>query len=270
MDIKDKVFVVTGGGSGIGRAAVLELIAQGARVAAVDRSTDGLRGTAALTDSVGRLTLHAIDITEQDQVESLVASVIDAHGTADGLVNVAGIVHRFVSVAELRIDELERVLAVNYWGTVRVTKAFLPILTERPAAALVNVASKGGIVPVPGQGAYGASKAAVKLLTETLFVELAATPIAVSLVIPGAVATGILDNSGVDLSSIPAAAHDSGMARSHPVDATEAGATIVEAIRTGRFRVFIGADAQEADRAAREDPMAVLESEASRLRAAAG
>ena len=92
---------------------------------------------------------------------------------------------------------------VNFWGVVNMTKAFLPALLARPAAAVLNVSSMGGFLPVPGQAVYGASKAAVKLFTEALFAELHETNVAVTIVFPGGVATNITQNSGV---AMPAAA----------------------------------------------------------------
>lgn len=171
MQIPGKVFVVTGGANGIGREVVRALLERGARVAAVDLSEPALAETArlAVTD---RLTTHAMDITDAEAVQRLPDEVIEAHGAVDGVVNVAGIIQRFVPISELDIAEMEKVFAVNFWGTVRMTKAFLPHLSQRPEASVVNVGSMGGLVPVPGQSAYGASKAAVQLFTEGLFAEL--------------------------------------------------------------------------------------------------
>src|SRR5215470_13057038 len=200
MQTSGNVFVVTGGGNGLGREVTLALLSRGARVAAVDLRTDGLGETAHLAGSGSdRLSLHAVDVTERPAVEALPEAVLTAHGRVDGVVNVAGIIQAFVRLAELSYEEMERVLAVNFWGVVYVVKAFLPHLTTRPQACIVNVSSMGGFVPVPGQTAYGASKAAVKLLTEGLYAELRGSPIAVTLALPGGMATGIAENSGVAL-----------------------------------------------------------------------
>lgn len=162
MQIADKVFVVTGGGNGIGREVVLELVRRGARVAAVDLSADGLAETARLAGAAeGRVTQHVMSVSDRAAVEALPEQVVAAHGQVDGVLNIAGIIQRFVHVEELSIEEIERVMAVNFWGTLYMDKTFIPLLKERPSAALVNVSSMGGLVPVPGQGAYGASKAAI-------------------------------------------------------------------------------------------------------------
>src|SRR5690349_4225957 len=176
MQIADRVFVVTGAGNGIGREVALELLRRGGRVAAADLSDRGLAETVRLAAAAdGRLTTHVLDITDRAAVERLPGAVIAAHGQVDGLLNVAGIVQRFARVHELSFEEIERVLAVNFWGVLTMSKVFLPALLARPQASLVNVSSMGALVPVPGQGAYGASKAAVKLLTEGFYAELRGT-----------------------------------------------------------------------------------------------
>lgn len=252
MDVAGKVFVVTGGGNGIGREVTLELLRRGGTVAAVDLRKESLDETADLAgDGAARLSLHALDITDRAAVELLPAAVLDAHGQVDGLLNIAGIIQPFVTIDALATDTVERVMNVNFWGTFAMTKAFLPLLLARPAASLVNVSSMGALVPVPGQGAYGASKAAVKLLTECLYAETQGTNVAVSVVFPGAIGTNITGNSGV---TIAAAAAQEG-AKAHKVtQPAEAGRQIVEAVATGEFRVLIGGDVRVLDRVARLSP----------------
>jgi NAD(P)-dependent dehydrogenase (short-subunit alcohol dehydrogenase family) len=196
LRVLDKVLVVTGGGKGIGREVALELLRRGARVAAVDVSESGLAQTTALAGPMeGRLTTHVLDITDRSAVEALPALVTSDHGAVEGLVNVAGIIHRFVPIGELSVDEIERVVAVNFWGTVYMCKAFLPLLQARPEATLVNVSSMGALIPFPGQSAYGASKAAVKLFTEGLIAELRGSTVRTAVVFPGAVGTNMPVNS---------------------------------------------------------------------------
>lgn len=251
MRVAGKVFVVTGGGNGIGREVVLGLLARGGRVAAVDLSEAGLAETEGLAKSAGdRLTTHVLNITDRPAVEKLPDAVIAAHGQVDGLVNVAGIVQRFVRVQDLGYDEIERVMAVNFWGVVNMAKAFLPVLLARGEASLVNVSSMGALAPVPGQSMYGASKAAVKLFTEALSAELRGTNVAVTVVFPGGVATNILGNSGV---SMARRAGSSGT-RSKLTTPEDAGRQIVEAIEKGSYRVRIGGDARMLDRLSRLMP----------------
>ncbi|MGN8245786.1 SDR family NAD(P)-dependent oxidoreductase [Cellulomonas soli] len=254
MKLQGAVLVVTGGGNGIGREVVLELIARGARVAAFDLSADGLAQTARLAQGAGgRLTTHVLDVSDRAAVAAARTDVLAAHGHVDGLLNVAGIIQRFARVADLTYPEIEKVLAVNFWGVVATTTAFLPDLLARPAASLVNVSSMGALAPVPGQSAYGASKAAVKLFTEGLYAELRGTNVAVTVVFPGAVGTDIARNSGV---SIPGAERRSADTSSLTTPA-EAGRQIVDAVERGTFRVRIGRDARMLDRLARLVPTRV-------------
>ncbi|CAN5204769.1 SDR family oxidoreductase [soil metagenome] len=256
MQIADRVFVVTGGGNGMGREVVLDLLRRGARVAAADLSEAGLAETAALAGTGSdRLTTHAVNVADRAAVLSLPEAVIAAHGQVDGLFNVAGIIQPFVKVADLDFDVIERVMNVNFWGVLNMSKAFLPHLLARPESGLLNVSSMGGFLPVPGQAAYGASKAAVKLFTEALFAETQGTPLAVTVIFPGGVGTNITKNSGVDTSRLEAAAASAGNGKERKVTSpADAGRQIVEAMEKGSFRATIGGDARFMDRLARLSP----------------
>jgi short-subunit dehydrogenase len=134
----------------------------------------------------------------------------------------------------------------------------------RPEASIVNVSSMGALVPVPGQGAYGASKAAVKLLTECLFAELQGTNVAVTVVFPGAVGTRITENSGVEAPAMPAGAQPKF------TSAPDAGSQIVDAIEKGDFRVLIGGDARMLDRLSRLAPTRAITTVAKRMKESLG
>ena len=265
MHIRHHVFVVTGGGSGIGRAVVLDLLSRGARVAAVDRRPEGLAETVALAHvDQDRLTTYVLDITDRDAVEALPDQVIADHGTVDGLLSIAGIIQRFVPLDKMTMEEIERVMAVNFWGTLYLDLAFLPLLKARPQAALVNVASMGALVPVPGQSIYGASKGAVKLLTEGLYAELRDTNVAVTVVFPGGANTGITVNSGVAAPNIP----PDKMPR--VLTPAEAAKPIVDAVEKGTFRVVIGRDAHMLDRLSRLAPQRAISIVAERMKSYLG
>lgn len=266
MQINDKVFVVTGGGNGIGREVVLALLSRGAHVAAVDLSRDGLDETARLatTASPDRLTTHVVDITDRAAVDELPEKVRTAHGRVDGLVNVAGIIQPFVRFVDLDVARMEKVLAVNLWGVINTCKAFLPHLVTCREACIVNVSSMGAFVPVPGQTIYGASKAAVMLLTEGLYAELHDSTVAVTVVFPGAVATDIAQNSGVSVPGRDAASGDTTGSTTSPADAAR---QVVEGIEKGSFRVVIGRDARMLDRLSRLAPRRATEMVARKMAA---
>lgn len=250
MDVNGKVFVVTGAGNGIAREVTLQLLAGGARVAGVDLNEAALHATAQLAGAGDRFSIHAVNITDRDQVAALPEAVHAAHGQVDGLVNIAGVIQKFVKIIDLPVEEIEKVMNVNFWGTINTVKAFLPELVTRPAACIVNVSSMGAYAPVPGQAVYGASKAAVRLLTEALYAELLDTNVAVTSVFPGAIATDIAANSGVSMGG-GASAETSNFKMT---SARDAGAAIVEAIRKGSFRITIGKDAAAMDKLARLSP----------------
>lgn len=242
MKIANKTFVVTGGGNGIGRELVLQLLGMGARVAAVDINAKALEETKNLAGSqVDKLTLHALDITNRAAIEALPASVLAAHGFVDGLINNAGIIQHFVRFNDLLMSEIERVMNINFYGTVNLTKAFLPHFLERPEAHIVNVSSMGGFLPVPGQTMYGASKAAVKLFTEGLHSELLDTNVGVTVVFPGAIGTNIAANSGIQVMT---GQEDAKYKTTSPVAAA---AAIIAGIEKKKYRVLIGSDAKMMD-----------------------
>lgn len=244
MQIQGKTFVVTGGGNGIGRQAVLGLLRRGAKIAAVDLSADALAGTKALAASDGELSTHVINVTDRHAVAALLDDVISVHGQVDGIINVAGIIHRFVPVADLTFDDFERVMNVNLWGTVNMCKTFLPALLERPAAAIVNISSLSALLPFAGQTFYGATKAAVKQFSEGLYQELSGTSVAVTTVFPGNISTDISGNSGVK------AIDPKG--RKAPATTPEAtAAKIIQGLEKGSFRVLVGKDAKVLDAASR-------------------
>ena len=241
MDVAHKVVVVTGGGNGIGQQVVLELLRRGARVATVDIREESLNETTKLAAAADRLATFVVDITDRSATEALPEKVIAAHGAVDGLINVAGIIQPFVKLNELEYDVIERVINVNLYGTIHMVKAFLPHLLERPVAHIANVSSMGGFLPVPGQTIYGASKAAVKLMTEGLYAELLDTNVGVSVVFPGAVATEITSNSGVE---IPGGIPSEEEMRARTTSPKAAATIILDGISEGQLQIFVGRDAR--------------------------
>jgi short-subunit dehydrogenase len=249
MRATDKVIVVTGAGSGMGRATALELLRRGARVAAVDRNETTLAETAALAvERPDAIATFGVDITDRAAVDALPGAVVERFGAVDGVINMAGIIQPFVRLNDLDDATIERVFAVNWWGTLHLTRAFLPLLLQRPAGHVVNVSSMGGFLPVPGQTIYGASKAAVKLMTEGLHSELKDTAVRVTVVFPGAVATNITTNSGVAIPNV-------GGDRARKIlSAEQAARIIVDGMERDRYRVMVGSDAKLMDRLYRLTP----------------
>ncbi|MEY4101960.1 MAG: hypothetical protein RIR88_94 [Actinomycetota bacterium] len=244
MELSGKVFAVTGAGNGIAREVTLQLLAAGARVAGLDMNDKGLAETTQLAGaSADRLTTHVVNITDRQAVATLPATIIKEHGQLDALLNIAGIIQPFVTVNELEFDAIDRVINVNLNGVINTVKAFLPELLKRPEAYILNVSSMGGYAPVPGQSIYGATKAAVKLLTEALHSELKSTNVHVSAIYPGAIATNIAQNSGMAMPANVDAAESKFKMTSPQV----AGETILNAMRHNKYKAFIGSDAKTMD-----------------------
>lgn len=240
MKVQNKVIVVTGGGNGMGRELVLGLLARGARVAAVDINAATLEETRALAGHAGdRVSTHVMNIADRALVEVLPEQVIARFGSVDGIINNAGIIQPFVRLKDLDYASIDRVMNVNLFGTLYVTKAFLPHLLARPEAHITNISSMGGFLPVPGQTLYGVTKAAVKLLTEGLHSELLGTNVRVTVVFPGAVATNITANSGVTVG--PTSDKPSSRAIKMMAPARAAG-IILDGIENNRYRVLVGSD----------------------------
>lgn len=237
MKVSNKTIVVTGAGSGIGRELTLQLIKKQANVAGVDIHLDSLTETQKIA-GVGedRFKAFVLDISNKETVEALPNEVIQHFGAVDGIINNAGIIQHFIPVNNLSYDEIYRVFNVNFFGTVFLTKAFLPLFLQRPEAHIVNISSMGGFLPVPGQTIYGAAKAAVKLFTEGLYAELKGTNVNVTVVFPGAIATNITENSGLGKPK------PSGNSKMKPLSAEKAAEIIIEAMEKNKFRVTVGGD----------------------------
>jgi short-subunit dehydrogenase len=249
MNIQGKVFVVTGGGNGIGRELVLLLKAKGAKVAAVDIDEVALKETVKLAGGTKDISTHVVNITDRAAVEKLPAAIIKTHGAVDGLINNAGIIQKFIKVNDLEYKDIDRVININLYGVIYMTKAFLPHLLKRPEAHIANVSSMGGFLPVPGQTIYGASKAAVKLFTEGLHSELLPTNVGVTVIFPGAIGTNIAAHSGVVMEGMSAS--NSTIKMTPP---TIAAKKIVEGIEKKKYRVRIGSDSVMMDRLCRLMP----------------
>src|SRR5690606_31034368 len=247
MNVAGKIFVVTGGGSGMGRELVLQLLRKGATVAAVDLRQAGLDEVVGSAGSdAERTSTHVTDIADLGAVRELLTSVLDRHGHVDGLFNNAGIIQPFVKLTQLDDAQIERVMNVNFYGTLNMIRVFLPQLLTRPEAHIVNTSSMGGFLPVPGQAIYGASKAAVKLLTEALYAELLDTSVRVTAVFPGAIATKITENSGV---RIPV--DEQTAAAMKTLSAADAAAKIIAGMERDHYHVLVGSDAYLMDKLCR-------------------
>ncbi|MCG8317438.1 MAG: SDR family oxidoreductase [Pseudomonadales bacterium] len=240
MKVQNKVIVVTGGGNGIGQNLVLQLLKKGAKVAAADINLANLQATKEMAgDTQTNLTLHEVDISNKASVEQLAKDVLAQHSVVDCIINNAGIIHPFEPIHELDDAVIERVMNVNFYGTLYMVKAFLPALKERPEALIANVSSMGGLFAFPDQSVYGASKAAIKLLTEGLYAELRGTTVKVSAIYPGAIDTEITKNSNAHNENL-----DKLRAKFQATTPASAAQQIIKGIEAGRFCIYVGLDSR--------------------------
>ena len=245
--LKGKIAVVTGAGSGIGRALAQLLAAKGCRLALADVNADSLNQTAALLPSPP--LLQTLDVSDRAAVYAFAERVKHELGTAHIVINNAGVAVS-QTVAELRYEDFEWLMGINFWGVVYGTKAFLPLMTAQNDGVMVNISSVFGIIAVPTQSAYNAAKFAVRGFTEALRHELAGSGVRAICVHPGGIKTNIaasarfyVDPDGIS-DQKKAVAHFAKMARTTPEQAAQ---TIVDGIEQGRERVLIGGDARLID-----------------------
>jgi NAD(P)-dependent dehydrogenase (short-subunit alcohol dehydrogenase family) len=248
-DFHDKVAVLTGAGSGIGRSLALELTAAGARLSISDWDAAGLKETSLLCARVGS-TPHSqvLDVRDRAAVHAYADAVATHFGAVNLVINNAGITI-FGNVEDSPYDDIEKVMDVDFWGVVNGTKAFLPHLIASGDGHVVNVSSIFGLFGVPTQSSYNAAKFAVRGFTESLRQEMliAGHPVGVTCVHPGGIKTNIVNNAtgsnGVDTSGIQQL-FDKHLTRTSPEQAAH---TILRGVKARRAKVLIGADAHAVD-----------------------
>lgn len=245
LALRGKVVVITGAGSGIGRALAESLAGRGCRLALVDLRDEGLAGTVERLPPGAVASQYVADVAEPEAVAELPARVLADHGGVDVLINNAGVAlgGTFEAIEPADFDWL---FSINFQGVVRMTRAFLPLLKERSEGLIVNMSSVFGLVAPPGQTAYAASKFAVRGFSESLRHELRETGVRVCVVHPGGVATLIADNARIakNLDEEALAQGRQAMRSALKMPPAEAADAIVRAIEARRPRVLVGRDAR--------------------------
>jgi NAD(P)-dependent dehydrogenase (short-subunit alcohol dehydrogenase family) len=252
--LHDRVAVVTGAVSGIGRALAPALARKGAHLALVDVDDAGLVESAGRVGALGRhVSTHVVDVASRVAMAGLPEAVLAAHGHVHVLVNNAGVALDG-TFEELPLDDIGWLLGVNLWGVIHGCHAFLPHLRREEEAHIVNVSSVFGIVGMPENSAYCASKFAVRGLSESLWVELARSGIGVTCVHPGGVKTGIARGARLrdERRRAVMVAEFERVARMTPEHAAH---RIVTAIERGTARLRLGPETYVLDWAKRLAPV---------------
>lgn len=246
MNLAGKTAVVTGTASGIGRAISLSLARRGCHLALADVNEAGLEETAALASPAGlHVSRHRLDVSDGQAIAVFPNAVRAAHPSVEILVNNAGVAlgGSFDEVSE---GDFEWLFSINFWGVVRMTRAFLPLLKASGEAQLVNLSSLFGLIAPPGQSAYSASKFAVRGFSEALRHELEGTGVGVTTVHPGGIATSIARNARMSqvLSADELARAQRRFDRLLKMPPEHAGEIIVRGIERRRPRIIVGSDAR--------------------------
>ena len=266
--LSEGVAVVTGAGSGIGRALAQRLANAGSALAIADIDEAGLQQTAqSLAKSPALVTTHVVDVAKEESMKSFAADVSARNGRLTLLINNAGVALHG-NFEEISLDDLRWLMDINFWGAVYGVKYFLPLLKRETRAHIVNLSSVFGLIAPAGQAAYSASKFAVRGFSEALRHELAPTNVCVSCVHPGGIRTPIAQRARLGAST-PASTREESISRFEKLARTPpetAAAVILQGVERRQPRILIGIDAYQIDVLQRLRPATYWKSLAGKLK----
>ena len=244
------VAVITGAGSGIGRALAKNFAARGVALALADVNTEKLEETARSCTGTTRVTTHTVDVGDVSQMNAFAQAVSAEHKQVNLVINNAGVA-LFGNFDQISNDDFDWLMRINFGGVVNGTRAFLPILKTASPAMLVNVSSVFGFIAPPGQSAYSAAKFAVRGFTESLRHELANTGVRVACVHPGGIQTNIARaariSAQLELSSAEQEKSLEQMEKLFITSPENAAARIALGIERNQPRILVGKDATAID-----------------------
>ncbi|MCV7379409.1 short chain dehydrogenase [Mycobacterium alsense] len=238
--------LVTGAASGIGRATALRLAAQGAELYLTDRNAEGLELTVADARALGaRVPAHrSLDVADYDQVAAFADAIHAEHPSMDVVLNIAG-VSAWGTVDRLTHEQWRKMIAINLMGPIHVIETFVPpMVAAGRGGHVVNVSSAAGLVALPWHAAYSASKYGLRGLSEVLRFDLASHRIGVSVVVPGAVRTPLVNTveiAGVDRED-PHVARWVDRFSGHAVSPERAAEKILAGVAKNRYLIYTSSD----------------------------
>ncbi|HEX3705228.1 MAG TPA: SDR family NAD(P)-dependent oxidoreductase [Mycobacteriales bacterium] len=245
MQYKDKVAVVTGAGSGIGRALAVELASRGARLAISDVNDDTLAETVSLCEKAGgEGHKYLLDVADRQAVLAHADEVMRDLGQVNLVVNNAGVA-LMATVEDMSWEDFDWLMGINFWGVMHGTKAFLPHLIASGEGHLVNISSVFGFIGVPSQSAYNAAKFAVRGFTEALRQEMlvAGHPVGVSCVHPGGIKTNIARDARSAKDMGDRAERNKDFERAARTTPEKAAQIILRGVDRKKPRILVGPDA---------------------------
>jgi NAD(P)-dependent dehydrogenase (short-subunit alcohol dehydrogenase family) len=237
---KDKIVVISGAGSGIGRELAIQLAEAGARLALSDINPAGLEETLKLLPDASRAKGYTLDVSSWEAFQAHADEVKRDFGSAHFVINNAGATV-VGTVANTSIEEYEWQLGINLWGVLYGTKAFLPMMLEQREGCIVNISSVFGLLGFPTQSAYNMSKFAVRGLTEALWGELEGSGVRAVCVHPGGIKTNI-EKAGRRCKAAGAEEHKFAALADKMLltPASDCAADIINGIRNGTKRIITG------------------------------
>lgn len=251
-NLKDKTAAVTGAASGIGRATALNLALRGCNLAIADMNEEGLSETAGMAEKYGvNISTHILDVSNRDAVYQFADDVKENHKNVNIIINNAG-VGLTAKVSQMSIEDFEWLMNINFWGVINGTQAFLPYLEESGDGHVVNISSLFGLLSMPTQSAYNASKFAVRGFSESLRMELEmyGSNVSITSVHPGGIKTNIIANSKLQTKEGIFEDQDRAtkiLEKQFMTTADQAAEKIVNGILKNKRRVLIGRDAKMLD-----------------------
>jgi len=258
-NFKNKVAAITGAASGMGRTLALDLAGRGCHLALSDVNAKGLAETAQLATKLGvKVTTAQVNVADRDQMYAWAAQVVKDHGKVNLIFNNAGVALG-ATVESVKPEDFEWIMGINFWGVVWGTQAFLPHLKAAGEGHVINTSSLFGLLAVPTQGTYNASKFAVRGLTEALRQELDMEQCGVSAtcVHPGGIRTNIAMAARIDPAMAALGGGDVEAARKrfdkllNTTTAESAARQILRAVERNQRRVLVGPDAKFLDKVVR-------------------